>query len=113
MAWADFDDEELSILRALFNTLIPPDDHPGGWEGGCATYLERAFQGDLRQTIPVYKESVRSLGLAFLNQTPQERIHTLQSFNQAFVNLAATHAAEGYYAYPGPGWKMIGFEVTA
>lgn len=113
MPWADFDDEDLSILEALFDTLIPPDEHPGGWVGGVASYLKSSFQGDLREVVPAYQDAVRDLGKDFVRQTPKDRIETLKSFDRQFVNLAAAHAAEGYYAYPGPGWKMIGYRVTA
>ena len=113
MPWADFDDEELSILRVLFDTLIPPDEHLGGWDGGVASYLETSFQNDLRQFVPFYQNSIRALGRAFLEQTPDERIQALKAFNQQFVDLAATHASEGYYSNPGPGWEMIGYRVTA
>lgn len=113
MPWADFDDEELSILRLLFDTLIPPDEHQGGWEGGVASYLETSFQSDLRQFVPAYRDAILSLGKGFVAQTPDERIQTLKAFDQQFVDLAATHASEGYYANPGPGWEMIGYRVTA
>ena len=113
MPWADFDDENLIILQVMINTLIPPDEHPGGWEGGVATYLELSFQSHLRQFVPYYQDSIRALGRKFLDQNPEDRIETLRNFDQQFVNLAAMHAAEGYYASPGPGWQMIGFEVTA
>ena len=113
MPWLDFNEEDRTILEALFDTLIPPDEHPGGWKGGVETYLESAFQTDLKQLIPTYKQAIRTLGQAFVEQTPEQRIQTLQDFDPQFINLAAPHASEGYYAASGPGWEMIGYQVTA
>lgn len=113
MPWTDFDDRELSILCALFDTLIPGDDFPGGWEGGVATYLETAFQSDLKQFVPQYKELITTLGDEFLKCSPDARVEVLKSMDPQITNLVASHAAEGYYAASGVGWEMIGFEVTA
>ena len=112
MKWPEFTENEVTILKALFDTLIPPDDFPGGWEGGVERYLLQAFQTDLRDAVPAYKTAVSNLGDAFLGQSYEERVETIRSFDPEFVDLAATHAAEGYYSAPGPGWQMIGFEVT-
>jgi hypothetical protein len=113
MAWDDFDDQELGVMCALFDTLIPPDDYPGGWEGGVALYLESAFQSELRPYVPQYKELIKTLGQQFVQIPHAERIGTLNSMEKQLINLVASHAAEGYYAAPGPGWEMIGFKVTS
>ena len=113
MPWADFDDSELNILQALFDTLIPADDFPGGWIGGVSTFLENGFQSDLKPFVPPYKALIETLGDEFLNSSPQVRFDILMSLDPQDINFAVAHAAEGYYASPGPGWQMIGFEVTA
>lgn len=113
MPWADFDDRELNVLRALFDTLIPADDFPGGWDGGVSAYLENSFQFDLKPFIPQYKDLIATLGDEFLSSSLEARDDFLKSLDPQLINFAVGHAAEGYYAAPGPGWQMIGFEVTA
>ena len=34
----------LETLRAAADTIVPPDDYPGGWDGGVARLLE--LEGD-------------------------------------------------------------------
>ena len=113
MPWVDFDNRELSIMHALFDTLIPPDDYPGGWDGGASLYLEKSFQSDLRGFIPQYKVLIGQLGERFIGLSLDERSLILGGLDPVLVDMAAIPAAEGYYASPGPGWEMVGYEVTA
>lgn len=132
-------DRQLAILRAAVNRIIPPDEFPGGWEGGVGEYLSRQFQGDLRDKVEIYAlgldaldaEAHASLGKAFdeLDVTAQDNV--LIQIEQgimktdwpvdaaAFFRMLVDHSMEGYYSDPGNGgnqaaasWKMIGFEVT-
>jgi len=32
--------DDLRLLQAVFDTLIPPDQDPGGWAGGVARLLD-------------------------------------------------------------------------
>ena len=132
-------DRQVAILQAAVNRIIPPDQFPGGWEGGVGSYLERQFEGDLRDKVEIYAlgldaldaESHVILGKAFdeLDTEAQDRV--LIQIEQGivktdwpvdaalFFRMMVDHSMEGYYSDPGNGgnhaaasWKMIGFEVT-
>ncbi len=130
---------QVETLQALVNRIIPPDDHPGGWEAGVGDYLFRQFEGDLKPLIDDYARGLDSLdaearvvysvGFAGLPEDQQDallreveigRVTTRWSVDPAaFFRMAVDHCAEGYYSDPGSGgnhdgasWKLIGFEVT-
>jgi len=123
----------------LFDTLIPPDDYPGGWDGGVGDYLERGFAVQLAPHVPLYLACIASLNAeaqlrysrCFAGLDLSERTELLERLQNdggkaewvispaRFIHIAAEHAAEGFYADPGNGgnrdgisWKMIGFEVV-
>src|SRR6185436_8419917 len=118
--------------------LIPPDDHPGGWEAGVGDYLLRQFERDLRPQLEMYRAGLDALDqeaqaragqpfaelmpeaqTALLEQIEQGQIMTAWAISPAdFFRQLVDHAMEGYYGDPGNGgnrhmlaWKMIGFEV--
>ena len=128
-----------AVLHALIDTLIPPDDWPGGWEAGVADYLARGFGAHLSSYVPTYMACLASLsaeaqinyGRPFAGLEPAERTALLEQLEDEgrtiewvippanFIRIANEHAAEGFYADPGNGgnkdgvaWKMIGFEVA-
>jgi hypothetical protein len=129
----------IATLRALLDSLIPPDDAPGAWDAGVGDYLARQFAGDLAGEREHYAVGLDALdaearfrhGMAFAALAPRVRAEVLRQLEQdatatawpidaaAFVRAAAEHAAEGYYSDPGNGgnrdgvaWRMIGFVVT-
>lgn len=132
-------DRQVAVLEAAVNRIIPPDQFLGGWDGGVGSYLERQFEGDLRDKVEVYAlgldalnaEAVAILGKDFdeLDTEAQDRV--LIQIEQGivktdwpvdaavFFRMMVDHSMEGYYSDPGNGgnqttasWKMIGFEVT-
>lgn len=129
---------ETTILRALVDRIIPPDDYPGGWEGGVGDYLERQFEGDLAPLREFYRLGLASLdaeaqaiaGMSFDELTPDASDALLQQIESgkvqtpwmveptAFFDSVTNHCAEGFYSDPGNGgnrdqaaWRMVGFEV--
>lgn len=129
----------VSALRALVDTLIPPDDYPGGWDCGVGDYLERGFTAQLAPHVPLYLACLAALDAearghedrSFAELGLPERTRLLQLLEKdggaaewpiapvRFIRIAAEHAAEGFYADPANGgnkneisWKMIGFEVV-
>jgi len=131
--------EFVPALRALIDTLIPPDEFPGGWDSGVGGYFALGFGRQLAAHIDLYKNCLGALDAeskalhgqpfdaldlaartALLEQLERETDQGGWSVSpRHFVRIAAEHAAEGYYADPGNGgntdgisWKMIGFEVT-
>ena len=133
-----FDESQMGNLRALFDTLIPPDEYPGAWDAGVGDYLLRQLAGDLAELLPAYQRWLASLdeealadtGLHFsdlsladrsalLSRIESGEVHTDWSIEPAsFFRQIVEHCGEGYYSDPGNGgncggvaWKMIGFEV--
>ena len=132
--------KQRQTLRAALDTAIPPDDFPGAWDAGVGDYLIRQFTGDLKHLLDTYRACLNSLnqeavvanGMAFASlDLPQrtllfKRLEAGESRAEwqiptgQFIEMLASHAAEGYYADPGNGgnrdrvtWDMIGFIVTA
>lgn len=130
----------VAALQALVDTLIPPDDYPGGWEAGVDGYLARGFGGHLAAFVETYRECLVALdgeaairhGQTFAQLPPGERTVLLEALDRGeasaqwpipavrFIQIAMQHASEGFYADPANGgnkgavsWKMVGFEVTA
>ena len=130
--------DQWRTLQALVDCLIPRDDFPSGWEAGVGEYLARQFEGDLREAVPMYAQSLdaldaeahAALGQPFvaldlksqthlLNQIEQGQTKTAWPTNaQSFLTTAMNHAAEGFYSDPGNGgntnsaaWKMVGYDV--
>jgi hypothetical protein len=131
----DFTSPQIQCLNALVDTLIPPDDWPGGVDAGVVDYLARLLATDLVDMLPVYKTALDLLDAeaatgSFSGLDSDQRVQLLSKLERGetsqawpfapswWVSMAASHAAEGYYSDPGNGgnrdgvaWKMIGFEV--
>ena len=87
------DDLQMKTLEALVDTIIPPDDFPGGWEAGVGDYLLRQFDGDLAEMLPGYRRFLDLLerdarsahGESFAAIRPQERAAILQELEKQHV----------------------------
>ena len=135
-----FDARQLRCLRAVVDSIIPPDDFPGGWAAGVGGYLLHQLGSDLADELESYRlwldeldrEALAAAGMVFAGLDPDARAALLQALerNQQTtdwaIDPAATfariveHCTEGFYSDPGNGgnragvsWRMIGFEVTA
>jgi hypothetical protein len=133
------DRQQLIILEAVVNVIIPPDSDPGGWDVGVGDYLSRQFERDLANVADLYQQGLLALdteaeatsgkNFAALSPAAQEvllekiergQVQTHWAVDPAsFFALMVEHCAEGFYSDPGNGgnrdslaWKMIGFEVT-
>ena len=134
-----FNEQELRTLAAFMDTLIPPDEYPGGWDG-AGNYLLNQIASNLKDEMPIYKEAVKVLKIVsnaeyqmdYYELNEQQRYRIIKELENgtiaspisgsppAWITHAVRHTAEGYYANPENGgnpetlsWKMIGFEVTA
>jgi gluconate 2-dehydrogenase gamma chain len=134
-----FSDEQVAILRAAVDRIIPADEYPGGWEAGVGDYLMRQLTtGDLQHQVNISREGLNALNAVALVLF-NGQFHNLDSAKQdellatveksavkaiwpvnppAFLLMLVEHCMEGYYSDPGNGgnhggitWKMIGFEV--
>lgn len=139
MTESPFTQEQISILKAVVDRIIPEDEYPGAWNAGVGVYISRLIAEDA-EAIERYQlcleacdqESISFLGHSFVSldaagqDTILSRIEsgiilTQWTFDpEAFFRMAVNHAMEGFYADPGNGgnlnevaWKMIGFKVTA
>jgi hypothetical protein len=132
------DEHQLNTLKAVVNTIIPPDDFPAGWEAGVGDYLLQQFTRDLQPIVSDYQQWLGALndeacavhGKVFAEISSEAQTELLAEIEQgqiqvqwnidaaAFFQLIVAHCAEGFYANPenggnkdGIGWQMIGFEV--
>jgi hypothetical protein len=132
-------DHHVDTLCAAVNRIIPPDDFPGGWDGGVGDYLFRQFERNLKAVVDTYARGLDALDAeaqvvhgqifnpldsslqdALLAQIEQGIVKTVWSVDpSAFFSMMVGHCMEGFYSDPGNGgnrdgvaWKMIGFEVT-
>jgi hypothetical protein len=131
-------EQQLGVLRAACNRIIPADDYPAGWEAGVGDYLLRQFEGDLQPAVESYQQGLAALEAEaqaihaqsfaalhpstqdkLLTQVEQDVVATEWSLDPArFFKMLVDHCMEGFYSDPGNGgnrdeiaWKMIGFEV--
>lgn len=96
------------LLRALFDTVIPADDWPGGWDGGVRRLLHDHL-GDFMSwsAAPV------------LALSPAERSALLSALSsragmaEGFDTLL-TVAYQGFYAgtQEPAGWSMVGYSAV-
>lgn len=132
-------EEQLAVLRAAVDRIVPLDDFPGGWEAGVGDYLQRQFERDLAPFIESYRaglaaldaEARESTGVGFadlealwqdalLARVEAGKVATVWPVEpEPFFRKLVEHAMEGFYSDPGNGgnrdgiaWKMIGFEVN-
>src|SRR5689334_6300504 len=114
---------QIDILGAAVNRIIPPDDFPGGWEGGVGDYLARQFEGDLKHLLDTYSAGLDSLDAesqavigknfaqadaaeqdSLLSQIEQGAVKTKWPIDPAkFFSMMIDHSMEGFYADPGNG----------
>ena len=135
-----FDERQMRTLRALLDTVIPPDDYPGAWQAGVGDYLMRQLRGDLAASLLSYRSFLDGLDAEaqavhrrfFADLGADERTALLKRIEEdklsadwsmapaAFFRQVVEHCAEGFYSDPGNGgnrdgvaWDMIGFEARA
>ena len=131
-------EQQILILQALVNCIIPADDFPNGWDAGVGDYLLKQFEGDLQDKVAVYKNGLSSLeddaqriyGKGFASLSTDQQTNLLTNIEKGqvqvgwaidaaeFFAMAVQHCTEGFYSDPQNGgnrdsiaWQMIGFEV--
>jgi hypothetical protein len=132
-----FTPQELAILRAAVDRILPPDDFPGAWEAGAAEYLERQLDRDLLAMREIVQAGLAALdaeartrsGAGFEALSPEARDTLLRDVEsgavraewtvspRSFFALLVRTTAEGFYSDPAQGgnrncisWTMTGFE---
>ena len=134
-----FTKNEIKLVEAIVEQIIPSDDWPGGRESGVANFLDVQLIGPYRRFQQDYRK-----GLAGLENTCAEKFHrtfedlsweiqttvlqemetgTLEGevwrnrFSENFFELLRSHCLQGYYGSPRHGgnknyvsFKMIGLD---
>ena len=131
---------DLETLRAVVDSLIPPDDFAGAYEAGVCDYLARLFQTDMVEQRDFFCAGIEGIDaeaklrfngpFAALTLAQQTLIlQAIESGNvvsawvippQRFFEMLVHTTAEGYYSDPEQGgnrgsasWVMTGFEERA
>jgi gluconate 2-dehydrogenase gamma chain len=132
-----FTPQELAILRAAVDRILPPDELPGAWEAGAAEYLGRLLEGDLVAMRAVVQAGLAALdaeaqtqaGSGFAALSPAAQDALLRDVETGavrgawpvspaqFFDILVRTTAEGFYSDPAQGgnrgrvsWTMTGFE---
>jgi Gluconate 2-dehydrogenase subunit 3 len=127
---------QMTTLHSLMDRIIPPDEDPGAWEAGAGDYLLRQFDGDLRDSLDLYRAGLDALEAeaqataqtgfstlaaeaqdALLRRVEAGQVTTMWPVDAAqFFKTAVQHTTEGFYSDPGNGgnrngiaWQMMGF----
>jgi Gluconate 2-dehydrogenase subunit 3 len=119
------DTNNLSMLRAVLDRIIPADDYPSASQAGVDAFILRLWQAGSEPSAGLVGE-----GLTALQQVSQARFgETFEALGQAVQDALIDEvsnetwfkrlcelAAEGYYADPDNGanpnassWQMIGY----
>jgi gluconate 2-dehydrogenase gamma chain len=125
-----FTPSQATLMEAVVDQLIPPDDFPGGKEAGTVHYIDQKLAGPYgRFYIDRYEKGLRRIdavsveqaGKVFASLPADQQSLVLHGIAEStedrdFFNLLLGDTFEGYYGDPGHGgnrdgasWKMIGF----
>lgn len=120
--WRFFTEEEMARMEAVVDTLIPPDEFPGGAEAGVGVFLDRQLAGHYRKFQPLYREGLAAVGADFVSLTPEQRtsrIKQIEKSHPQFFSVLLNHTMQGFYGDPrhggnrdGIGYRMIGVPGT-
>lgn len=130
---------ELTLLDAVADQIVPPDEFVGGKDAGIPRFIERQLRGPYQRYAQAYKEGLRKLDstsvamhgrslidLPFDAQTSVlvalERDHVpagIWTSGEAtgFFRLITDHCMQGFYGSPRHGgnldyasWRMLDLE---
>ncbi|HWH98542.1 MAG TPA: GMC family oxidoreductase N-terminal domain-containing protein [Pseudolysinimonas sp.] len=127
-ATPSLDERELTTLAALFDTIVPEDESPGGWVGGGRRLLAEHLDGFLASSVPALRLAITAVdavatlkcGLTFDALNPVERTAVLTSARSdaehGHWRAALDDVIEiAHLAYYGgttrpAGWADVGFD---
>ncbi|WP_436789673.1 GMC family oxidoreductase N-terminal domain-containing protein [Yinghuangia sp. YIM S10712] len=113
------------LFRAVVDRVIPPDEWPGGWEGGVGDYLRAEWDADLawchepleRLAAALADACADGADFADRDTVEQDRLLAAAAADPAVgeaVFAAVRVATEGFYGrdgvHPPAGWAMLGFD---
>lgn len=126
--WRVFTDDEASILAALCDQIIPPDDFSGAAEAGAVEYIDRQLSGHFRDLRDLYRAglaatnelSIQQFGHGFVSLPFAQRTAIAQRLEAAqpqFFTQVLNHTMQGFYGSPRHGgnrdavsWHMLGVD---
>lgn len=126
--WRVFTDDEASILAALCDQIIPPDDFPGAAEAGAVEYIDRQLSGHFRDLRNLYRTglaaanelSLQQFGRGFTAATFEQQTlitRRLEGEQPQFFTQLLNHTMQGFYGSPRHGgnrdavsWHMLGLD---
>jgi gluconate 2-dehydrogenase gamma chain len=120
-----FTAEEVKLMSALCEEILPSDDLPGAKEAGAVNYIDKQLAGSLARFGSTYRLGLAGLrqvnflelppgaGTAFLDRAIAGKEPAVPA---AFVRMAIDHTMQGVFGDPKHGgnanrvgWKLIGF----
>lgn len=109
---------DLALLRAVLDSIIPPDDDPGATDLGVDDFVVAILARERAVDALAIAAGLAGLGPGFIALDGTGRTARLaQVAAEPWFVLLAELAAEGYYADPGNGgnrgarsWAMVGYE---
>ncbi len=128
--------DELLIVGALADQIVPPDDDPGGKDADVARFIERQLRGPYQRFASTYRDGLKKLAATSLQVTgrsfvdlPFDRQTSLLASLEAndvppgiwqegeagrFFQLTIGHCLQGFYGSPRHGgnrgavsWRML------
>ena len=133
--WRFFTAHEASVLAALCDQIVPPDDLPGAVWAGAMEFIDRQLmahyqnkQGDYRRGLAKVEASAMERfgqGFAMLSFTQQTELCLQLEENAApetvwgdessrdFFHMVVTHTMQAYYGNPRHGGNRdgVGYQV--
>jgi hypothetical protein len=103
--------DEVQLLQAFLESVIPPDHDPGAGEAGVLSSIEERIEAN----IDLYRSGLMLLAdRGFSRLSPPEREAVLAEIEgHPTIAMMISHAIEGYYAGPqSAGARAVGFRVT-
>ena len=134
-----FSENEIKLVEAIAEQIIPTDDWPGGREAGVAIFIDKQLMGPYLR----YQEDYRK-GLAALEKTCESKFHSTfeklswdsqttvlhdmetgkldgkawkDGYSKYYFELLRSHCMQGYYGSPRHGgnknyisYRMIGID---
>jgi gluconate 2-dehydrogenase gamma chain len=98
--WLFFRPDEVALVEAIADRLIPPDDLSiGGKEAGCAVFIDRQLAGPYGKGVVLYRTGPAQAGSP--QQGPQYLESPAERYRAGLASLAAYCAAQpGKMAFP-------------
>ncbi len=115
-----FGNEDIKLLDAICNQIIPADDTPGASAAGVVYYIDKQLAGPLKRFRPTYDKGLAEFrAKGYLAMSFEQQTTFLKSIEKGelagFFSTVVEHTMQGFYGSPEHGgnldeasWKMLG-----